>query len=193
MTENTSSVDQQITIVKEHLAYLRAEVDKNTELLRSAIRYLLLGIAGLVALREKLNIATLQESLPVAPIIVMALFALFITPSAFILRTGRWMAYEERMLNQIVGRRLLGYEEVLFQQRRAKFYGRRRYYIITIIAVSLCYWLIEVYFILTVNPKLNNQMKLSYLLLAVIPWLISVNYLMSLLRIFKDPLENPPL
>jgi hypothetical protein len=192
MTDSTSSTNEQLAIIREHLTYLRTEVDKNTELLRSAIRYLLLGIAGIVALREKLDLPSLQELIPFAPIIVMALVAFFMTPTAFIVRTGRWMAYEERILNQIAGKQLLRYEEVLFEQRRARFHGHRRQYIFSILAISIFYWSVEIYFLYSVAPRPSNQVIIFYSGLAAIPWLISLNYMRSLLRVFREPLENIP-
>jgi hypothetical protein len=192
MADNTSLTTEQIAIIRDHLAYLRTEVDKNTELLRSAIRYLLLGIAGLVALREKLNLPSLQDMIPLAPIILMALVAFFMTPTAFIVRTGRWMAYEERILNQLVGNKLLTYEEVLFDQRRARFHGHRRRYILSIIVISIFYWLIETCFIFSATIQLTTSVAIFFLGLAAIPWLISLNYMRSLLRVFSEPLENVP-
>lgn len=190
MTDDKIFRNEQITIVKEHLAYLRTEVDKNTDLLRSAIRYLLLGITGIVVLREKLDFPTIQELIPFAPIILMALIAYFMTPTAFILRTGKWMAYDERILNEIVGRKLLSYEETLFEQRRERFHGHRKRYISSIFGISILYWVTEIFLIASIIPEPAIPMILFFAALAAIPWLISLNYMIGLLRVFIEPLEN---
>ena len=63
MADITAHADKQIEVLfKGHLAYLRTDVDQNTESLRSAIRYLLLGVPGLVVLREKFDLNADSQS-----------------------------------------------------------------------------------------------------------------------------------
>lgn len=136
---------EKVAIIQEHAKTLRAEVQRNAESQRKLFQWVILGIAGAVALRKDVAVSDLQAFLPFMPILAMIIIAFWLAETSFSFRCGRWLSLAEERINELASGELVGYEQELLRWRRRVFNHNWIYYVLGYLGLSIAYYTLVAY------------------------------------------------
>jgi hypothetical protein len=157
--------NDKIEIIREHASSLRNEAARNAESQRTIFKLVIAGIAGIAVLRKDVELADLQAFLPLAPILVMIVIAVWLGETAFSFRCGRWLAIAEERINELAGAKLLDYETELLRWRIRVFKQHIAIYGLLSAVTSVGYYALLLD--LLKDSALTNQKGFSELLLVL--------------------------
>lgn len=136
---------EKIAVIQEHIKALREEAQSNVESKRKLFQWVVIGVAGAVALRKDVDISDLHAFLPFVPILAMIIVALWLTETGFSFRCGRWLSLAEKRINDLAAIDLVSYEQELLLWRRRAFTRYRKACIVGCFVISTGYICFVVY------------------------------------------------
>ena len=142
MSDPVRPDDIRLRIWEAQIAYYRDEVKANYESQRSIFRYVIVGVAGVIALRKDLTWDDLRTALPLMPVLAMIFIAYWLWEFGLMYTVGRRIAGFETRINRLLKEDVLSHEIRLLATRR-QMLGRSWWmYSVTAVLLSICYYAI---------------------------------------------------
>lgn len=175
-----------VAVIQEQINGLRAEAQRNADSQRKLFQWVIVGVAGVVALREGEPARVLQTFLPLVPILAMIIIAFWLAETSFSFRCGRWISLSEKRINSIASTVLVDYEQALLRWRRRVFSYPWYLYLLVFVVFSAGYYF------LVFRLMQNSRLRLFEGFYEVIYTLAVISNLAALVQLRRVHYELQP-